>query len=96
MEDFNNFYAYFPGGFHRPEIYDKDLGEDAPVFITMFDNVGGRWTTDLHMMTFLAYYNLDNIPEFWRLYKVFNDSSVESMSRFFRCDLTNYGFSGTR
>ena len=25
----------------------------------MFDNVGGRWTGDLHMMTFLAFHKLD-------------------------------------
>ncbi|MDP2913551.1 MAG: hypothetical protein Q8N91_06055, partial [Candidatus Omnitrophota bacterium] len=36
-----------------------ELGEDRPRFTTMFDNVGGRWTADLHMMTFLAYHNLD-------------------------------------
>jgi hypothetical protein len=31
----------------------------------MFDNVGGRWTADLHMMTFLAYHNL-SAEEYWQ------------------------------
>jgi len=45
--------------FIRNSGLDKELGEDAPGFGAMFDNVGGRWTGDLHMMTFLAYYDLD-------------------------------------
>jgi len=45
--------------FIRNSGLDKQLGEDAPGFGAMFDNVGGRWTADLHMMTFLAYYDLD-------------------------------------
>ncbi|MBF0385121.1 MAG: aminotransferase class I/II-fold pyridoxal phosphate-dependent enzyme, partial [Candidatus Omnitrophica bacterium] len=36
------------------------LGEEnKPVIIEMFDNVGGRWMGDLHMMTFLAFYGID-------------------------------------
>ncbi len=42
--------------FIRNSGLDKELGEDAPGFGAMFDNVGGRWTGDLHMMTFLAFY----------------------------------------
>lgn len=45
--------------FIRNSGLDKELGSDAPGFGAMFDNVGGRWTADLHMMTFLAYYDLD-------------------------------------
>ena len=30
MEDTNNFYAYFPGGFKRPEAYDRESGEKVP------------------------------------------------------------------
>src|SRR3989338_5463768 len=45
--------------FIRNSGLDKELGEDAPGFGAMFDNVGGRWTGDLHMMTFLAYYVFD-------------------------------------
>ena len=45
--------------FIRNSGLDKELGENAPGFGGMFDNVGGRWTGDLHMMTFLAFYNLD-------------------------------------
>jgi hypothetical protein len=45
--------------FIRNSGLDKELGENAPGFGAMFDNVGGRWTADLHMMTFLAYYGLD-------------------------------------
>ncbi|MDD5427854.1 MAG: hypothetical protein PHI58_01275 [Candidatus Omnitrophica bacterium] len=37
---------------------------DIPGFGAMFDNVGGRWTGDLHMMTLLAYHNLD-AAEYW-------------------------------
>jgi hypothetical protein len=34
---------------------ESELGkENSPVFIEMFDNVGGRWTADLHMMAFLG------------------------------------------
>jgi phosphomannomutase len=43
---------------------DKELGDDKPGFGAMFDNVGGRWTGDLHMMTFLAFYNLDE-EQYW-------------------------------
>lgn len=39
---------------------------DKPVVISMFDNVGGRWTADLHMMTFLAYNNL-SADEYWNI-----------------------------
>ena len=42
------------------------LGEDAPGFGAMFDNVGGRWTGDLHMMTFLAFYDLNPEP-YWQV-----------------------------
>ncbi len=45
--------------FMRNSGLDKALGEDAPGFGAMFENVGGRWTADLHMMTFLAYFELD-------------------------------------
>lgn len=45
--------------FIRNSGLDQVLGEDAPGFGAMFDNVGGRWTGDLHMMAFLAYHNLD-------------------------------------
>ncbi|MBN1492861.1 MAG: hypothetical protein JW938_01800, partial [Candidatus Omnitrophica bacterium] len=45
--------------FVRNSGLDKELGDDAPGFGAMFDNVGGRWTGDLHMMTFLAYHGLD-------------------------------------
>jgi len=50
--------------FIRNSGLDKELGENAPGFGAMFDNVGGRWTADLHMMTFLAYYGL-NAEEYW-------------------------------
>ncbi|MBN2406513.1 MAG: DUF89 family protein [Elusimicrobia bacterium] len=50
--------------FIRNSGLDKELGEDAPGFGAMFDNVGGRWTADLHMMVFLAYYGLD-AQEYW-------------------------------
>ena len=52
--------------FIRNSGLDKELGEDAPGFGAMFDNVGGRWTGDLHMMTFLAYYGLD-AEAYWRI-----------------------------
>jgi hypothetical protein len=45
--------------FIRNSGLDKELGDDAPGFGAMFDNVGGRWTADLHMMTFLAFHDLD-------------------------------------
>lgn len=46
--------------FIRNSGLDNELDkEDVPGFGAMFDNVGGRWTADLHMMTFLAYYDLD-------------------------------------
>ncbi|MBI4342810.1 MAG: pyruvate, phosphate dikinase, partial [Candidatus Omnitrophica bacterium] len=45
--------------FIRNSGLDRELGEDAPGFGAMFDNVGGRWTGDLHMMTFLAFHGLD-------------------------------------
>ena len=51
--------------FIRNSGLDKELGENAPGFGAMFDNVGGRWTADLHMMTFLAYHKLD-AEEYWR------------------------------
>lgn len=50
--------------FIRNSGLDKELGDDAPGFSAMFDNVGGRWTADLHMMTFLAYYKLD-AEKYW-------------------------------
>jgi hypothetical protein len=52
--------------FIRNSGLDKELGIDAPGFGAMFDNVGGRWTGDLHMMTFLAYYGL-NAEEYWEI-----------------------------
>ncbi len=51
--------------FIRNSGLDKLLGEDAPGFGAMFDNVGGRWTGDLHMMTFLAFHDLD-ADAYWR------------------------------
>ena len=45
---------------------DKELREDAPGFGAMFDNVGGRWTADLHMMVFLAYHGLD-AEKYWKI-----------------------------
>ncbi len=50
--------------FIRNSGLDKELGENAPGFGAMFDNVGGRWTADLHMMTFLAYYDL-SAEDYW-------------------------------
>ncbi len=50
--------------FIRNSGLDKVLGDDAPGFGAMFDNVGGRWTGDLHMMTFLAYHRLNPL-EYW-------------------------------
>jgi hypothetical protein len=50
--------------FIRNSGLDKELGPDSPGFGAMFDNVGGRWTADLHMMTFLAYYGLD-AEKYW-------------------------------
>jgi len=47
---------------------DSELGEDAPGFGAMFDNVGGRWTGDLHMMAFLAYHGLD-AEKYWEIRK---------------------------
>ncbi|MCK5493511.1 MAG: hypothetical protein KAJ14_10415, partial [Candidatus Omnitrophica bacterium] len=58
--------------FIRNSGLDKELGEDAPGFGGMYDNVGGRWTGDLHMMAFLAYHNLD-AEEYWNIrYKGIN------------------------
>lgn len=37
----------------------KELGAEAPEVIDMFDNVGGRWTGDLHMMAHLSFHDLD-------------------------------------
>jgi len=54
--------------FIRNSGLDKELGENAPGFGAMFDNVGGRWTGDLHMMTFLAYYSLD-AEKYWEIRK---------------------------
>jgi len=51
--------------FIRNSGLDEELGEDAPGFGAMFDNVGGRWTADLHMMTYLAYYGLD-AEAYWK------------------------------
>lgn len=45
--------------FIRRSGLDKLMGEKAPVFNSMFDNVGGRWTADLHMMTLLGFYGID-------------------------------------
>src|SRR3989338_2484105 len=30
MKDTDNFHAYFPGGFKRPEAYDVEMGEKVP------------------------------------------------------------------
>jgi len=46
--------------FIRHSKLNEILGKDnSPVFGAMFDNVGGRWTGDLHMMVFLAFHKLD-------------------------------------
>ena len=51
---------------------------DKPVVIPMFDNVGGRWTADLHMMTFLAYNDL-NADEYWQIrYKGIKEVRAET------------------
>ena len=50
--------------FIRNSGLDKELGDNVPGFGVMFDNIGGRWTADLHMMTFLAYHKL-NAEEYW-------------------------------
>lgn len=51
---------------------------DKPVVISMFDNVGGRWTADLHMMLFLAYNNL-NADEYWKIrYKGIKETRSET------------------
>ena len=52
--------------FIRNSGLGDELGQDAPGFGAMFDNVGGRWTGDLHMMTFLAYYGLD-AEAYWKI-----------------------------
>lgn len=52
--------------FIRNSGLDKELGEDAPGFGAMYDNVGGRWTGDLHVMTFLSYHGLD-AKEYWKI-----------------------------
>lgn len=39
--------------------------EDRPGKMDAFDNVGGRWTIDQHMTTFLAYYGL-NSEGYWK------------------------------
>jgi len=52
--------------FIRNSGLDGELGGDAPGFGAMFDNVGGRWTGDLHMMTFLAFHDLD-AERYWRV-----------------------------
>jgi len=52
--------------FIRNSGLDRELSDDAPGFGAMFDNVGGRWTGDLHMMTFLAYHNLD-AAAYWKI-----------------------------
>lgn len=52
--------------FIRNSGLDKQLGENAPGFGAMFENVGGRWTADLHMLTFLAYHGLD-AEKYWEI-----------------------------
>lgn len=52
--------------FIRNSGLDRELGDDSPGFGAMFDNVGGRWTGDLHMMTFLAFHDLD-AGEYWEV-----------------------------
>lgn len=47
-----------------PLVKSSEEG-NKPVVVSMFDNVGGRWTADLHMMTFLAYHNL-SAEEYWQ------------------------------
>ncbi len=36
-----------------------ELGDEAPGVVDMFDNVGGRWTGDLHIMAILGFHHLD-------------------------------------
>ena len=54
--------------FIRNSGLDKELGDDTPGFGAMFDNVGGRWTGDLHMMTFLAFHGFTKkgIQAYWQ------------------------------
>ncbi len=54
--------------FIRNSGLKEELGENAPGFGAMFNNVGGRWTADLHMMTFLSYYDLDS-KRYWEVRK---------------------------
>ncbi len=54
--------------FIRNSGLDKELEDDKPGFGAMFDNVGGRWTGDLHMMTFLAFFGLD-AERYWNIRK---------------------------
>jgi len=63
--------------FVRNSGLDVELGDDAPGFGAMFDNVGGRWTGDLHMMAFLAYYGLD-AKKYWEVRKTGIASMRES------------------
>lgn len=49
---------------HRSGLADI-LGVNGPAFGEMFDNVGGRWTGDLHMMPFLAALGL-NEDAYWK------------------------------
>lgn len=51
--------------FIRNSGLDEILGDAKPGFGAMYDNVGGRWTADLHMMTFLAFHDLDPEP-YWQ------------------------------
>jgi len=44
---------------------DKILGDDAPPMIEMYDNVGGRWTGDVHIASILAFRKLD-AKAYWR------------------------------
>jgi len=51
--------------FIRNSGLDQELDvADKPGFGAMYHNVGGRWTGDLHMMTFLAFHDLDPIA-YW-------------------------------
>jgi len=60
------------------------LGEDIPALIAMSENVGGRWTGDLHMQVILAFYKLNPV-RYWQLrhdgVKRVNDGSSMAVAR---------------
>lgn len=54
--------------FMRNSWFGERFGPDGIRTGAMFDNVGGRWTADLHMTTFLAFYELDCV-KYWKIRK---------------------------